>query len=128
MTQQEFKDRTGITVTEERFAEIHAMYLESVQDMDKDTFCKDFKRHEDSLLLNIFYERVGKLEDKLDDKRHIIGELVNCLLKKSSEYGDEEMLRIVHEVLGEKDAIRRKVRLEIPLTADERNYIIDNLH
>lgn len=43
MTQQEFMERTGITPTAEDFDYIHAVYLNT--SMNKDEFCKDFKKH-----------------------------------------------------------------------------------
>ena len=44
MTQQEFMERTGITPTVVGFDYICAVYLNT--SMNKDEFCKDFKRHE----------------------------------------------------------------------------------
>lgn len=43
MTKKEFEDRTGYIVPDDRFKEIETMYLEAGEDIDKDTFCKDFK-------------------------------------------------------------------------------------
>lgn len=43
MLQKEFFERTGINLTEQEFNQVHAMYLESGQNMDKDQFCADWK-------------------------------------------------------------------------------------
>ena len=40
MTQQEFEDRTGKTVTSEEYARIEAMYM-AAGNMDKDQFCTE---------------------------------------------------------------------------------------
>ena len=54
MTKQEFEERTSYSIPDDRYKEIEAMYLEAREDIDKDTFCKDFKKHSDSVLLYKF--------------------------------------------------------------------------
>ena len=62
MTQQEFMERTGITPTAEDFDYIHAVYLNT--SMNKDEFCKDFKKHGDSLIIRDVHVRVLNYEMK----------------------------------------------------------------
>lgn len=127
MTKQEFEERVGYNVSETDFYTINQMYLESGQDMDKDAFCEDYKKHGDSKLLAIFFNRVGKLEDKLDVKRDELGILLNCLLKKSEEYYDSEMLEKAIQIVGVASVIKRKAHLGLPFNETEREYIIENL-
>ena len=44
MTQQEFIDRTGLTPTAEEFATVHRIYM-ACATLDKDEFCRDYKKH-----------------------------------------------------------------------------------
>ena len=66
MNKQEFEERTGYSIPDDRYKEIEAMYLEAGEDIDKDTFCKEFKKHSDSILLYKFYQQSEKLKTKLD--------------------------------------------------------------
>ena len=127
MTKQEFQERVGYAVSDADFDKINQMYLESGQNMDKDAFCEDYKKHSDSVLLAIFFNRVDRLEDKLDVKREELGVLLNCLLKKAAEYNDDEMLNKAIQVVGEAAVIKRKAHLGLPFTDAEREYIIENL-
>lgn len=42
MTRQEFIERTGFTPTEANFTLIHEEYMEAGEDVDKNTFCKNW--------------------------------------------------------------------------------------
>ena len=63
MTQQEFMERTGITPTAEDFDYIHAVYLNT--SMNKDEFCKDFKKHGDSRIIRDVHVRVLNYEEEM---------------------------------------------------------------
>lgn len=54
MTQQEFEDRTGKTVTSEEYARIEAMYM-AAGNMDKDQFCTEYKKHGSSAIVAEYY-------------------------------------------------------------------------
>ena len=44
MTQQEFTERTGLTPTAEEFAIVNRIYM-ACATLDKDEFCRDYKKH-----------------------------------------------------------------------------------
>ena len=41
----EFTDRTGYQPTEDQFTEIHKEYMKAGESVDKDTFCKSWKKN-----------------------------------------------------------------------------------
>lgn len=55
MTQKEFEDRTGLKPTNGEFGYIHDVYMQT--SMDKDEFCKDFKKHGDSKIIRDIHAR-----------------------------------------------------------------------
>ncbi|MCM1222176.1 MAG: hypothetical protein NC548_47675, partial [Lachnospiraceae bacterium] len=57
MNKQEFESRTGLVMPDDRYAEVEQMYYAAGESIDKDTFCKDYKKHADSVLLNAFYQK-----------------------------------------------------------------------
>ena len=60
MTQKEFEERTGLTPTVEEFDYIHAVYMNT--SMDKNEFCKDFKKHGDSKIIREVHVRAVNQE------------------------------------------------------------------
>ena len=70
MTRQEFNDRTGYTLDEEQYREVEAMYI-AAGNMDKDVFCKDYKKHNDSALVAEFYNQSIALMEKYQRCRKI---------------------------------------------------------
>ena len=65
MTQKEFMERAGVVPTSEEFDYIHAVYMNT--SMDKDEFCKDFKKHGGSSVLRDVHARAVNFE--LQDKQ-----------------------------------------------------------
>lgn len=43
MTKKEFEDRTGVQISDELFESINIIYMNAGDNIDKDTFCKDYK-------------------------------------------------------------------------------------
>ena len=64
MTQKEFEERTGITPTAEEFDYIHAVYMNT--SMDKDAFCKEYKKHGESRITREVHVRVLNYEMKCE--------------------------------------------------------------
>ena len=106
---------------------INIMYLESGQDMDKDRFCEDYKKHHDSELLNIFFNRCDKLSDKLDVLRAERLRMVDFLLKKAEEFSDDEMYKNAVAMVGIKKVIERKIKLHLKLNNDDEQWVIGQL-
>lgn len=132
MTKKEFENRTGYIVPDDRFKEIETMYLEAGEDIDKDTFCKDFKKHSESVLLYRFYKQSERLKDKLDSKREEIHKLeagllnaARTMLAKSEQHNDNALYEAVISLIGIEKTIILKLEMNLTLQESERNKIIE---
>lgn len=133
MTRKEFEERTGLNVSAVEFCTVNDIYM-AAGEMDKDTFCKEWKKHSESKLLAELWKRVKhehdlgmqKKEecDKLYSERW---ELVDFLLERAQKFGDEELLLKAIDMVGHAEVIRRKLTLEMPLWERDRAYIKENL-
>lgn len=133
MTRKEFEDRTGLQVTALEFSHVNDIYM-SAGEMDKDTFCKEWKQHGESKLLAELWNTVNREHamgmekkeecDKLYRERW---ELVGFLLERAQKFGDIELLKKAIDMLGHANVIRRKLTLEMPLWELDRVYIEKNL-
>lgn len=125
MTKEEFEDRTGIK-SEEVFEEANRMYM-NAGDMDKNTFCYDYKKHGDSILLSYFYHHSNMLEKQKKDVDALKNEIACFLLKKADDWDDNDLRDKAVELIGEKEVIMRKIELELELWNEDKSYIKDNI-
>ena len=110
MLQVEFTQRTNLYVTPAIFEEIHKQYMES--DLDKDAWCKQYKRKHEEEVTRLMAERIAELEQALVSmlKRAEIAaaaaqkELINSLNKQNA-YA-EELIRI-YDIEGDHKAIHQ---------------------
>lgn len=82
MTQQEFEDRTGMTVTAEIFQEIHDDYM--AKPHDKDTYCKMYVANGRIL------EHARRMVNKINSLERNFNE---CLDKKNQAYNQLHALQ-----------------------------------
>lgn len=126
MTKQEFEERYGKTVNDHVFDNINDLYM-SLDDMDKDMFVRDYKKHEESLILNELYNKVQSLERGIEDAERNNLCLIDMLIKKGSEWGNKEVLDTVKNQIGKSATITRKIELGCELSDDDLEYIKHNL-
>ena len=126
MQKQEFTQRTKIELTDEEFKGVELMYLEA-GNMDKDEFCKDYKKHHESTLLATYFRQSENLKNKLDDMRDERSKLVDFLLERAQCFGDIELLNKAILLVGHDKVIKRKLRMDLPLWDEDKTYIIDNI-
>lgn len=126
MTQLEFTQRTGIVLTESEYKEVEIMYLEA-GNVDKDEFCKDYKKHHDSVLLKTFYRQSDNLKNKVDFLRREKSDTVDFLLERAQEFGDIKLLEKAITLVGHDSVIKRKIRLNLPFWDIDLEYIKDNI-
>lgn len=122
MTQKEFEDRTGIKPTEEEFDYIHAVYLNT--SMNKDEFCKDFKKHGDSRIIRDVHVRVLNYEMKCERQKNAINELADFLIGKAHAYDDTDFRNQAVKLVGEMDVVKRTIELGLPLWDEDRKCIL----
>ena len=126
MTKQEFEERYGKTVGDHVFDNINELYM-SLDDMDKDMFVRDYKKHEESFILNELYNKVQSLESEIEDIERNNLCLLDMLIKKGNEWGDKEVLDTVKNQIGKSATITRKIELGCELSDDDREDIKHNL-
>ena len=133
MTRKEFEDSTGLNVSAVEFCTVNDIYM-AAGEMDKDTFCKEWKKHSESKLLAELWKRVKHEHDlgmqkkeECDKLRSERWELVDFLLERAQKFGDEELLLKAIDMVGHAEVIRRKLTLEMPLWERDRAYIKENL-
>lgn len=103
------------------------MYMESGDSIDKDAFCKDYKKHHESKLLATYFRQAENLKNKLDDMRDERSSLVDFLLNISERYPDKSIHEWAVKLVGHKEVIRRKLNGGLTLWDVDREYIKENL-
>lgn len=133
MTQKEFIERTGLTVTEEEYKGIEQMYY-AVPDMDKDEFCMLYKRVGDNALTVALASRVRLLDGMLEERNNEaedchdkMEELAWFLIGKAATYEDGDFYKEAIRIVGQKAAVLHKVKMGYPLWKEDREYIKNNL-
>lgn len=127
MTPQEFTERTGLKPTDEEYKGIENMYLEAGEKIDKDIFCKDYKKHHDSILLNTFFEQSERLNGKCDDFRKQLQDVAFFLIEKSIARSDSHCYDKAVALIGQRAVTLQKIKIGLPLWDEDRDYINSNL-
>ena len=127
MTLEEFTNRmNGNTVTPEAFDDIHDLYIQA-GDIDKDTFCDDWKLHGTSKILAGLWEHYKIHRDGLQVYKKEHQAAAELLVKLSWDYGIKEAAEMAETMITKRGVIRHKIENGIALTADEKQYIIEHL-
>lgn len=126
MTKKEFEERYGRDISADMFERINELYM-TLDDMDKDVFVRDYKKHEESLILNELYNKVQSLERGMEDVERNNLCLIDMLIKKGSEWDDKEVFDTVENQIGKPSTITRKIELGCELSDDDLEYIKHNL-
>lgn len=123
MQKIEFTQRTGIELTDEQYKRVEDIYL-NAGNIDKDEFCKDYKKHADSVILNTYFDQSEKLRSKLDACREKNVELAHFLIKKSMARGDKDMVKEAIYLIGEQKYIQYKLEKSYNLFESDKELII----
>lgn len=122
MTQKEFEERTGIKPKEEEFDYIHAVYLNT--SMNKDEFCKEWKKYGDSRIIRDVHVRVLNYEMKCGQQKNAINELADFLIGKAHAYDDTDFRNQAVMLVGEMDVVKRTIELGLPLWDEDRMVVL----
>lgn len=144
MTKQEFEARYGKEVSERMFDTINDLYMEAGDNIDKDTFVKDYKKHEESLLLQAFYDRVKALEQQLaglgkakEEAERQLDELHDAAAKDKAQFAKKvveaiyastySVYDVVEEEFGLPFIIKTKHAADLEFNDVELDYMVNNL-
>lgn len=126
MLQQEFKEMTGLTPTNEEFNDIHQMYMYT--DLDKYDFCIDYKKHGKSQILQQLYHQHEILTNDMNMVQKRIHEQCNNLLQiAQTAENPEEIYKIVRQLAGNRYVISYKIENDIQLTSSEKSFILNEI-
>lgn len=133
MNQQEFTERTGSTPTIEEYQTIEALYM-AAGEMDKDEFCKEFRKCGNSRLVTELFGTVctlkGQYEERcneIDDLHEQKNQMVDFLIDRAQAFSDKELLNKASEMVGQKEVIRRRIVKGYQLWAYETEWMLNNL-
>lgn len=147
MTQKEFEERIGRSVTEQEYLEAHAMYM-NAGNMEKDEFCREWIKIGDMRLVKCLAETTYQLENALNEHKlrykeatEIVSDAADAMLKieqvlldgenvdhTSCEVYAAELLDCKARCLvGAKEVVLRKIRMGTALTEEDKNYINEHL-
>lgn len=125
MTLKEFEDRTGLKPTSEEFDYIHSVYLNT--SMNKDEFCKEFKKYGDSKIIREVHVRAINFELLNKQKDERMNELAAFLIGKSRAYDDSGFRRMAVRLIGEQKVVLQTVEMNLPLWEEDKEFIKANL-
>lgn len=137
MTQQEFTQRTGLELNEKQYNYVNEMYMRCAT-LDKDAFCKDYKKHKDSEILDQIMdwatataeggrhsaECYFKLQREVSEKNVAMAEF---LLGKATAYNDDDLEREALRLVNRPTTILIKAKRGYPFSQEDLDYIAKNL-
>lgn len=133
MTQKEFENRTGLTVSADEYAGIEAVYI-AAGVMDKDVFCAEWKKIGGSrLVMELFGEvmrqrgEIERLKGDEQESRKLLGEAAEYLIEKSSERDDKGMRRQACRLIGEREVVMYKLNYDQTLCDEDIVWIKEQL-
>lgn len=133
MTQKEFENRTGLTVSADEYAGIEAVYM-AAGEMDKDVFCAEWKKIGGSrLVMELFGEvmrqrgEIERLKGDEQESRKLLGEAAEYLIEKSSERDDNGMRREACRLIGEREVVMYKLNYDQALCDEDIVWIREQL-
>lgn len=127
MTKQEFEQRTGFTIPEEQYTRIEQMYYHAGESIDKDAFCKDFKKHADSILLDSLANRCEIQKEKLDTLRQEMINTARFLIQQTEGLKSDALRKKAIEILGTNSYLREKIKLGIAFDAEDYELVTEFL-
>ena len=89
MLQKEFEERINRSVKHEEFIEANAMYM-AAGDIDKDTFCREWKQIGDSPLVKGLFETAYNLNQALQEHKLLLQEADEIRSDVADRTGDVE--------------------------------------
>jgi hypothetical protein len=133
MNHQEFTERIGLEPTIEEYQTIEAIYM-AAGEMDKDEFCKEFKKCGNSRLVAELFKMVCTLKGQYEERCNEIEDLheqknamVDFLIDRAQAFSDKELLEKASEMAGQKEVIRRRIVKGYNLWSYETEWMLNNI-
>ena len=121
MLQSEFFERTGVNLTGEEYAKVEAIY-NILPNMDKDEFCKEWKKLKDNPLMKEIAEAARKLETEKMEADQSIRE-GKAKIAAMTEAHQKEIEKIDEQHKAHMEAFGRKMVVHM----DDDTYRYDDV-
>lgn len=133
MTQKEFEERTGLKTGADEYADIERMYM-AAGEMDKDDFCRCWRQTGKNPLTQVLFRQAevlkGQLAERnneLEDMQQRKVELAEFLIGKACAYEDTDFYREAIKLVGRREVVMMKLRMELPLWEGDRKLVLETL-
>ena len=126
MTLLEFNERTNAHLTEDQYKPVENMYNEA-GNIQKDQFCADWKKHNDSVLLQEFFAQFERLKGKVDAYRNQINEIAMFLVDQAEKWSASDLRSMAIQILGLEQYIQIKLQKGYNLWDIDREDMIQIL-
>lgn len=126
MTLLEFNERTNAHLTEDQYKPVENMYNEA-GNIQKDQFCADWKKHNDSVLLQEFFAQSERLKGKVDAYRNQINEIALFLVDQAEKWSASDLRSMAIQILGLEKYLQIKLQKDYNLWDIDREDMIQIL-
>ena len=126
MTLSEFNERTNAHRTEDQYKPVENMYNEA-GNIQKDQFCADWKKHNDSVLLQEFFAQSERLKGKVDGYRNQINEIALFLVDQAEKWSASDLRSKAIQILGLEKYLQIKLQKGYNLWEIDREDMIQIL-
>lgn len=126
MTLSEFNERTNAHLTEDQYKPVENMYNEA-GNIQKDQFCADWKKHNDSVLLQEFFAQSERLKGKVDGYRKQINEIALFLVDQAEKWSASDLRSMAIQILGLEKYLQIKLQKGYNLWDIDREDMIQIL-
>ena len=126
MTLLEFNERTNAHLTEDQYKPVENMYNEA-GNIQKDQFCADWKKHNDSVLLQEFFAQSERLKGKVDAYRNQINEIALFLVDQAEKWSASDLRSMAIQILGLEKYLQIKLQKGYNLWDIDREDMIQIL-
>lgn len=109
MTLSEFNERTNAHLTEDQYKPVENMYNEA-GNIQKDQFCADWKKHNESVLLQEFFAQSERLKGKVDGYRNQINEIALFLVDQAEKWSASDLRSKAIQILGLEKYLQIKLQ------------------
>jgi len=68
-----------------------------------------------------------QIEAELNGTKKVIDDLIGTMLTSAERFGDVDLHQKVIDVIGQKEMIKRKLKMDLPLWDSDNKFILENL-
>lgn len=140
MTQKEFEERTRRKIAAEDYYLVENLYM-AAGNMGKDEFCKEMRAMcaydgaNDHIELRECLKEIGRHVGAKDAELSFLKktvssgkmELAEFLIGKACAYEDSDFYREAVKLIGQREAISMKLRMDLPLWEEDKKYLMSML-